>query len=814
MKQFFTYFLAIFLVAFFSRSHSVYAQQSPICDIDYEKVGETHPDFLKNFNPIDYDSDILKACIIEVINYARKNCNFAEPLTNKDILDTAATYQSAFMAKKKERTYKNVVSYLKTSELRSVKAGGTKRVAELITRAKATKDNARSDYSYLEVATEAVGYLLKNSKTSVIPLNKKFTYIGVGTSVDNNNKNVYISLVFGNDLSFNKDDITYRSTTYTRKSYRLKPYNEKVCRKCEVKGIENLQKCITLKGNDIYFVHPNIKELKRLIGKKKDGIAIDIVQHSQYACNQQNDVDFNFYNRGVMPKYIRFKKLEKKNEISDKKNKGLSVYIGSIPNNVSAPYDVNLIVIKDKVVCKTLIKTNVKQVTSDYSGKTSLVPDLSGIQTTINYIPQAEKTVLEFNVPFEVNKSEYVAEDIRPFIEALREPKFIIDSIVIVASTSLEGSQQSNEVLQKKRSESIVNALKKMQVENLTHKIEFSDGYDLLVNDLKNSKEHANLANLSKNDLSAQLKNAKLVKSLEPILKNHRRAHIVMYATYDISEQYEQGFVVNKFNKTLEKGDLPMAFAIQKFIMKRVEDGKYTKDLIDSMNIPYRANMLPFLTNKYYMLSFFKGAWSSDFMKNVIDLYKFDNKNLVAEFNALCCSVLDEEITSTSQVTPKQVKIDKFYNTNIGKTYPTKVDALNMTFQYKVLDFINESESPDENLMSTVYEKIKQISLPTITTWQKAYEVASTFIEYEDYEFARTTMDPFITDSSVSEDFIFTYLNLYSISENTYTAKNFETACRLAAQKNRTRFCNEIKTYSVLIRENLAAKNIICAECK
>ena len=159
----------------------------------------------------------------------------------------------------------------------------------------------------------------------------------------------------------------------TRKSYRLKPYNEKTCRKCEVKGIENLQKCITLKGNDIYFVHPNIKELKRLIGKKKDGIAIDIVQHSQYACNQQNDVDFNFYNRGVMPKYIRFKKLEKKNEISDKKNKGLSVYIGSIPNNVSAPYDINLIVIKDKVVCKTLIKTNVKQVTSDYSGKTSLV---------------------------------------------------------------------------------------------------------------------------------------------------------------------------------------------------------------------------------------------------------------------------------------------------------------------------------------------------------------------------------------------------------------------------------------------------------
>lgn len=201
-------------------------------------------------------------------------------------------------------------------------------------------------------------------------------------------------------------------------------------------------------------------------------------------------------------------------------------------------------------------------------------------------------------------------------------------------------------------------------------------------------------------------------------------------------------------------------------------------------------------------------------MKAVIDLVKFDNKNQIVEFNALCCSVLDIEIKSTSQVIPMQVKIDKFYNTPIGKTYPAKVDALNMTYQYKVLDFINESEKPDEVLMATVYSKIKEIALPTITTWQKAYEVASTFIEYGDYGFARTTMDTYINDPGISEDFIFTYLNLYSIDERTYTSKKFEIACRLASQKNRARFCKEIKSYSYLIRENLGAKNIICSECK
>jgi len=814
MKHIFTYLLRICILFCLLISLNVQAQQATICDITFESVGEANPKYLKNFNPIDYNRQIMNECVIDVINYARKNCSFAEPLIEKIILDTAAKYQSDFMAKKEERTYDNIVSYLKTTELRSVRAGGTKRVSELIARVKATKDNAKSDYSYLEVATEIANYILKNPKTTAIPLDNKFTYIGVGISVDAYYKYVYASLVFGNDLSFNKDDITFKNTTYTRKTYGLKPYNDKICRKCEVKNIEELHKCIVVKGSDIYFVHPNVKELKRLIGKKKDAIAIDIVQHSQYVCNSQNDIDLNFPNRGVMLKYIPFKKLVKKNEITDKKDKGIRTYLVSIPNEVSAPYDINLILIKNKVVCRTLVKTNIKQPTSNYSGKTSLIPDLTGIQTSINYIPQPEKTQLEFNVPFELNKSEYNAQDIQPFIDALKEPRFIIDSLEITASTSFEGSDQSNETLQKKRSESIIAALRKMQVENIVHTIKLEDGYDLLIADLKNNKEYSDLASLSRNDLKAKLRNAKLAKTLEPILKNHRRAHISMYATYDITEKYEQGFVVNKFNKTLAKGDLPLAFAIQKFIIKRVEEGMYTKDLIDSMKIPNTLSMLPFLTNKYYMLSFYDGGLSSENMKAVIDLVKFDNKNQIVEFNALCCSVLDMEIKSTSQVIPMQVKIDKFYNTSIGKTYPAKVDALNMTYQYKVLDFINESETPDEALMATIYSKIKEIALPTITTWQKAYEVASTFIEYGDYGFARTTMDPYINDPGISEDFIFTYLNLYSIDERTYTSKKFEIACRLASQKNRARFCNEIKSYSYLVRENLGAKNIICSECK
>ena len=373
---------------------------------------------------------------------------------------------------------------------------------------------------------------------------------------------------------------------------------------------------------------------------------------------------------------------------------------------------------------------------------------------------------------------------------------------------------KSNQDLQKKRSESIISAMGSLQNKsNIPYSISVDDGWDLFVKDVT-STPYRDLAKRSKNEVKAVLTQAKAKKDLEPMLAKHRFAYIRINATYDVSEKYEQEFITNKFNRTLASGDIPLAFAIQKYMIKQVEEKKYKKDFVEMLDIPNTTQMLPFLTNKYYMLSLFGDGLSANNIEKVIELPKLDNKNVICEFNALASSVEDTEITNSSQITTWQSKIDRIYNTTIGKANPKKVDAVNIALQYKILDYINGSESPDEKMMESVYEKIKEIALPTIVDWKQAYEVASTFIEYGDYEFARKTLDPYLNDNNVSEDFIFTYLNLYSIDEYNYMSKKFETACKLASQKNKSRFCNEIKTYSYLIRENLEAKNIICSECR
>ena len=813
MRKLFIFFrnsLPIVLVLFQTTAKS---QSNEYNDFSTESL-KSNRQYSWNFNPIDYDPSILNACILDVINLARMKYNLADALISNEKLDEAAKIQSTFMAKKEERTQNNVVKKQQTPELRSMSVGGTKRVTELVTRAKATQ--GIEEYNYIDISTEIVLSLLKNKKTVNTLLDKQFTVAGISGSIDSYNKYCYVSVVLGNDLSFNKADISYKNTPYTRKLYGLKPYNEKTCRKCNIRNIELFQKNLEITGTDVYFVHPNVKAVKKIIGKDKDGLAIDFVQHSQLPCNGANDFDYNFYNRGAMQKYMTMKKMLKKNEITDKKNKGIRVYLGSAPNNVSAPFDVNLIIIKDKVVCKTVVKTNVQEAAINYESKTSLLPDLNGIQTTINYVPEPEKTVLEFRVPFERNKYVYEASDIKPFIDALKESRFIIDSLYIMAFTSIEGSDRSNQELQKKRSESIISAMKQLQnTLNIPYFIDLNDGWDLFVNDVATSSQYSYLGKKSKEEVKSTLSSQdRLKKDLEPILAKHRHAYIRMNATYDISEQYEQEFVTNKFNKTLAAGNIQLAFAIQKYMIKKVEEGVYQKPLIEALAIPNTVQMLPMLTNKYYMLSFFEDELSEDNIEKVIALPKLDSKNTIAEFNAMACSVEDIEITNSSQIVSTQSKIDRMYNTPIGKQNPKKVNAINIVFQYKILDYINSSETPDEKLMETTYEKIKEIALPTITNWQQAYEVAATFIGYGDFEFARRTLDPFINNPEIHEDFIFTYLNLYSLDEKSYMSSKFSLACRLAAQKNKYRFCNDIKTYSYLIRENLKAKDVICGECR
>ncbi len=786
--------------------------QQQLWDTSFVSELRSNKEYNRGFAVMSYNPKVLKSCIIDAINLARKQNKAmrGDALTLNDVLESAAQNQADYMGMDEIKTTTGM-GKMKTTAMRVKSFGGTQFVDEVVNKIKATKNES---YSYLDVATDFLLPILNHPKNSSIVFERKWSVAGIGFAFDKNNKNMYISAVFGNSKSLNPTATRREElpVPFTTKKMGLKAYDKKKCKKCDqAKNLDELQQGLSVKDGYIYFEHKDYKQLRRLIGKSKDGLAVDIVFKDQYKCGDDNISNNDLVNRGVMTKPMYIKNIIKKNENEDKKSKFLRVALAKLPEEVTGDYELNLLVIKEKSVCRSIQKVYIEKNPTQYAEKLTFHPDTSSVKVT-EYKPIPENAQLTFTVPFAQNKATYNPEDIEPFIKALNEPQFIINNMAITAYSSLEGGDKDNATLQTKRAESILSAIKRRQKGNIANTISTSDSWEMFKKDVVNTK-YAEFASLTPAEVKGKL-TGKVLKDLEPMLAKHRFASIVMDITYDVTGSYEQPFVINKYNKLLEKGDIANAFAVQNYIIKSLKSGKYNSKTAKEMKRPSNdKRFLPLLTNYYYIQNYFRDI-NEDMIANVKPLSSYDPLNEYAFFNKMVCDVMDTEITNETIMRDLQSNVDKAYSSkNISKKH---LDNLNLELQFKILEFADTSVS--QAMMTAAeqtYEKIKQIALGLDkVTWQNSYKLTDIFISHGDYSYAITLMDPFIDNPNVTNDFLFTYFTLLSHREDFYLTPSFETVAKRCLEADKARFCTVMGKLSFQVFENGAVKKIYCKECK
>ena len=82
---------------------------------------------------------------------------------------------------------------------------------------------------------------------------------------------------------------------------------------------------------------------------------------------------------------------------------------------------------------------------------------------------QPKKRDYKFSIPFEQGKYEYDTADIRPFLDSIATTKFTILKAEIAAFASVEGSEEINLQLQKRRAESLLLAMQAGQRDTIQH---------------------------------------------------------------------------------------------------------------------------------------------------------------------------------------------------------------------------------------------------------------------------------------------------------------------------------------------------------
>jgi len=779
-------------------SFSLYSQQYP--DSYYEKI-----------DPEVFRPSLMAEVVLSQINKHRDNQNLEELFTH-EILAKAADDQSLYMSRQEEATLKNKGNK-KTTADRVKLYGGTRLVEEIV--AKANVYNVKEPRTYLEVAEEIVSKWIIKRKILAIIENQKYIFAGVGAAVDYNGKKLYISVVFGNHYSFNAGSKMKNSmdVPYTTKRYGLKSGDDKVCKRCKkFENIEELYKALSVKDGKIYFHYSaQIKAFKKLIRNPKDGLAIDVVQKSQYNCMSDNIVDYNLISKGILLKPMFSKQIYKKNMIPGEKLKDLMIVLGTVPEEIKDDYEINLLVIQDKKVCKTITKTYVEGGDVDYFNPLELIPDTVSIPTEKYYVPQADTNTLYFTVPFEKSKFEYNPEDIEPLIQALNKPDFIILELTIAAYSSIEGSDETNIPLQKKRAESIVNAMKARQRDNFISDIKTSYAWDNFKQDILTTK-YSFLAEKTMEEAKEYIRTHNLTTELEPILAKHRYAEIFMTVTYDIKGNKEQAFVVDKFNRTITKDEIPFAFSIQKYIVNKVVEKIYNASAATNMQIPDQSKNAPFLINKLYLEKIStKNKLNDDYCDRITTLNQYAPNNPYILYNKTCCDVFHCEFENPDDATKLQNKIDQLYNTKLDKKI---VDQLNLDFQFKLIKYLDTLATPGPTVVKA-FEKIKNIVNLDLNDWKNTLELAQLFIKYKDYSFALKIMEPVADRPDLNEEFVFTYISLCSLYQNKLMSNKFAKAMEMASQLNTSRYCALFKgdKFSFQVFDNPYVKDFYCKKC-
>lgn len=795
--------------------------ENPYTDFNPSKLKE-NVKYTRNFSPNNYDTKILYNCMTEMIDMARAQYKFLTQMKHDVKLDSTAQFQADYQAEKDEKTFDNVAPY-HTIDYRLRKYGLAGNGSEIISKAKAYL--GETEYSYYDLCLALVQPILKNIKTAEQLLDKQYSFMGIGFNTDKLMKSMYISIVLGNDITFN----TYKATPgeknlpYTKGHAGLKMYDEKICKKCSSEtGLEALSDYVEVKKDgSVYLTCDDYKLLKKLIGKDGDAIALDFVQHSQFDCDN-GAVDYDHASRGFVTKPITFETIFAANENTNLKSGKLSAKIATMPDEIdlNKDLDVNILVIKENnYVCRTIIAKHIETKTSDYNEKVNFLKDLTSIKSTGEWVAAPEDGTFSVTFPYTLTKTDYRYSNFDSLIDKVDVPAtYTINKIEIIAHNSPNYFKDANyQKIQTKRAAFLKKDISGHYV-GVPITILYDYCWDQFKVDIVADSMYYDLSFDSLNVAAAKLKeyNNYASKYLEKkgLLAKYRYYEIKYYVTYQTdNEEKSESFAVWKFNQAMKNKNKGLAMSIENFMMQQVEKGHYTAAPLKRMFIPPVKENQAFLNNRLYMQYYLVDKVTEPICKDMKAIAALNPANLMMNFNTTVCEVYQMPITNTASVTKIQGDIDKLYA--MAGIPKDRINSLNLEFQLRVINYLDTAVANTENnaLKTATFAKIKEIRNPVLDSWKNAYKLASYFVKNYDYSYALSLMDPFLSDKTISEDFLFSYISIAAHREETYLSGLFTEAVKMAADKNPARLCGLFDKLPYCVLENEEVKAIICKAC-
>ena len=214
--------------------------------------------------------------------------------------------------------------------------------------------------------------------------------------------------------------------------------------------------------------------------------------------------------------------------------------------------------------------------------------------------------------PFEKNKTRINEGDIAPFTSKFEVSDFKVDSLHIVAYSSIEGNNAQNERLQRNRANSIIQLLSKNQLEAVSSSVEVKNSWENFYDTIRTIKKWRELAKKDTNELLAYVN--KHVADFESILEKQRKASVDIFASIPFSQNNFSYYIQAENNRLLkliesnpkdsyeelEKLNRLYAFAQYHLNKKSISFKRFKEFKLNEIALSYMPILERYLTNYYY----------------------------------------------------------------------------------------------------------------------------------------------------------------------------------------------------------------------
>ncbi len=566
--------------------------------------------------------------------------------------------------------------------------------------------------------------------------------------------------------------------------------------------------------NNTLYLQTNSKQwFNQMFQREWDGIAVDIVSKERYKCDLQNLEKSQIKGHLLKPVY---KSSLKKGFKSVDKNL-FRARIGKLPasfNNQELEY--NILFINNQHLCMYYTVFNVPAYRWDLLDLGMYLDSLaykSSAMTSQDDLYRLRNKNMKFIIPFEKNKSEYSPEDIRPMYDSLNLTDFNIKRIDIQAYSSVEGSLGHNIELQEQRANSIVKSLQFFQEPNIITKVNSSENWVEFLNDIENTS-YSDYKLLSKNEVKAKLVGAE-GESLEPILKNHRKAVINLnlekidrYAVLSAPE------LVKEFNKAVAGDNIEEAGIIQNSLFNRLMAQEVKPDILRDLQIPQQVKYIDLLNNNAAIKTLVDEAYLVIANNELKKLENLAPKNKKIKYNlaALKFKIWKYKVEPIDESAfLKEIKALKNYGIEKGL-----VDRMLINYYIiKSEDFMRKQDYANKDKMVAAVENLIKGVLFSDSDYLSLGQYLS---YYSHYDKATEILQKRVNHIDVDEDLLFYYLNLTLIDKNLTQTDNYRTTMLNAANRNKSRYCKLFNAASdggvtfQLLEDNYL-RNSYCESC-